>query len=77
MWVCVCVCVCVCGGTHACSVMSNSLAVAYQASLSMGFPRQEYWCGFLLWGIFSTQGLNLHFLHWQVGFFTTEPPGKP
>ena len=21
----------------------------------------------LLWGIFLTQGLNLHLLHWQVG----------
>ena len=57
--------------------MSNSLAAAYQASLSMGFPRQEYWCGFLLWGIFSTQGLNLHFLHWQVGFLPLSHLGSP
>ena len=45
--------------------------VAHQAVLSMGFPRQEYWSGvpFLLQGIFSTQGLNLHLLHllhWQA-----------
>ena len=36
--------------------------VAQQASLSMGFPRQEYWggCRFLLQGIFPTQGSNMH-----------------
>ena len=52
--------------------MSNSFVtpwtVTYQASLSMGFPRQEYWrgCHFLLQGIFLTQGLNSHLLHWQA-----------
>ena len=34
-------------------------------------------CPFLLQGSFLTQGLNPHLLHWQVGFFTAEPPGKP
>ena len=34
-------------------------------------------CHFLLQGIFLTQVLSLHLLHWQVDFFTTEPPGKP
>ena len=43
--------------------------VAHQASLSMGFPRQEYWreFHFLLQGIFPTQGSNLsplHLLYW-------------
>ena len=36
-------------------------------------------CHFILEGFFSTQGSNwhlLHFLHWQVGSFTTEPPGN-
>ena len=34
----------------------------------MGFPRQEYWSQspFLLQGIFPTQGLTLHLLHWQA-----------
>ena len=34
--------------------------VVYQASLSLGFSRQEYWngCHFLLQGIFLTQGSN-------------------
>ena len=40
--------------------------VALQAPMSMGFPRQEYWCGLpcLPPGIFLTQGANvqLHFL---------------
>ena len=42
--------------------------VAHQASLSMGFPRQEYWssCHFLLQGIFLTQRSNSCLLHWQV-----------
>ena len=38
---------------------------ACQASLSMGFPRQEYWSGlpFLLQGIFPPQGSTPHLLH--------------
>ena len=42
--------------------------VACQASLPVGFPRQEYWSGFyfLLQGIFPTQGSNPCLLHWQV-----------
>ena len=45
---CVCVCVCLC--VLSCSVMSDSFAtsrtVAFQAPLSMGFSRQEYWSGY-------------------------------
>ena len=39
--------------------------VAYQASPSMGFSRQEYWSGlsFPSPGIFPTQGLNLGLPH--------------
>ena len=47
--VCVCVCVCVCARVCVCvrvhSVMSDSWTIAHQASLSMGFPRQELWRG--------------------------------
>ena len=51
---------------HACSVtsvVSDSVTpwtVGQQASLSMGFSRQEYWSVLhaLLQGIFPTQGLN-------------------
>ena len=28
-------------------------------------------------GIFLTQGLNLHLLHWQVDSLPAEPSGKP
>ena len=43
-------------------------AVAHQAPLSMGFPRQEteVGCHFFLQRIFLAQGLNLHLLNWQV-----------
>ena len=43
--------------------------VAYQAPLSLRFPRQEYWSGlhFPLQGILLTQGSNPCLLHWQGG----------
>ena len=55
--------------------------VAYQAPLSMGFCRQEYWSGlpFLSLGFFLTQGSNqglLHLLHWQVDSLSLAWPGK-
>ena len=39
--------------------------IAYQASLSMGFSRQEYWSGlpFILQEIFPTQGLKMGLPH--------------
>ena len=55
-----------------CSVMFDSLVtpwtVAHQASLSMGFSRQEHWSGLPLpsSGNFPTQGSNLRLLYWQV-----------
>ena len=57
-------------------------AVAYQAPLSLGFSRPEYWRGLhaLLQGILLTQGSNPHFLrllHWQAGSppsATKKPP---
>ena len=54
--------------------------VVGQASLSMAFPRQEYWSGFLPQGIFLTQESNLRLLcllHWQAGSLPLAPPGKP
>jgi len=46
-------------------------AVAYEAPLSVAFPRQEYWSGlpYPTPGIFPTQGWNSHLLrllHWQA-----------
>ena len=63
--------------------MSDSFAtpsaVAHQAPLSMGFPRQEYWSGlpFPSRGIFLTQGWNPHLLHWQGGSLPLSHQGSP
>ena len=45
---------------QSCPTLCDPCMVAYQAPLSMGFSRQEYWSGllFLLQGIFLTQGSN-------------------
>ena len=55
--------------------------VAYQAPLSMGFSRQEYWSELpcLPPGIFLTQGWNPHLLGlllWQEGSVPLAPPGQ-
>ena len=55
--------------------------VACQASLSMGFSRQEYWsgCCALLQGIYLTQESNppfLYLLHQQAGSLPLASPGK-
>ena len=62
---------------------------AFQAPLSMGFSRQEYWsgvplpspntaggCCFLLQGIFLTQGLNLGLLHCRQILYQLSYQGK-
>ena len=54
-----------------CVRLFDPWTVIYQAPLSMGFSRQEYWsgCYALLQGIFLTQKLNPYLpslLHWQV-----------
>ena len=59
--------------------MSDSFAApwtaALQASLSVGFPRQEYWSGFPFPS--SDPGIKLQFPALAGRFFTAEPPGKP
>ena len=60
------------------SVVSDSatlLTVAYQASLSMGFFRQEYWSGlpFLSPGDLPNPGSPTL----QIDTLPSEPPGKP
>ena len=62
--------------------LSDPTDYSPQASLSMGFSRQEYWSGLLFpsRGIFQTQGLKqclLHLLHWRVVSLPTELPGRP
>ena len=66
---------------QSCLTLCDPRTVAHKAPLSMGFSRQEYWCGqALLQEIFPTQGSNsclLCLLHWQEGSLPLAPPGKP
>ena len=57
----------------------TSWTVAYQASLSMGFSRQEYWSElpFPPPGDLPDPGLEPESPALASRFFTTEPPGKP
>ena len=77
--------VCV-GGEGGCSVMSESFwrpwIVVRQAPLSVGFSRQEYWSGLLFPppGDLPNPGIKPKSPSSSaliVGFFTTEPLGKP
>ena len=54
------------------------LTVARQASVSMGFPRKEYWSGlpFPPPGDLPDSGIEPVSPASAGGFFTTEPPGK-
>ena len=52
-----------------CLTLCNPMDYSPPGPLPMGFPRQEYWSGFLLQRIFSTHGSNQslsHLLHWQA-----------
>ena len=84
--VCVCVCVCMCVYVYVCvcvlcrvRLFATPWIIDCQASLSMGFPRQEYWSGLLFSspGDLFHPGIKLASLALAGGFFTTEPPGKP
>ena len=73
---CVCVCVCV-----VCSVMTNSATpwnVAFQAPLSMGFPRQEYWSGLPFPSLEDLPDPGIEPVSPALAsrFFTTMLPGK-
>ena len=54
--------------------------IAHQTPLSLGFSRHEYSSGLLfplLQGIFLTQGLNPHVLHWQADSLPLSHQGSP
>ena len=53
--------------------------VAYQAALSMGFSRQEYWSGlpFPSAGDLRSQGMEPGSPTLQADALPSEPPGKP
>ena len=64
------------------SVLCNSATpwtVAYQAPLSMGFSRQEYWSGLLLPspGDLSDPGIEPRSPELQADSLLSEPPGTP
>ena len=71
-------CVCMISCFSYVSLFETLWTVAHQASLSMGFSRQEYWSGFP--GIFLTQGSDLYLLgilHCRRSFYrwaTREAP---
>ena len=54
-------------------------SIAFQASLSMGFPRQEYWSGlpFPTPADLPDPGIKPMSPALADRFFTTELPGKP
>ena len=70
---------------HVCSVaklrliLCDPMIAGFQAPLSMGFPRQEYWSGspFSSPGDLSNPGIEPVSPALADGFITTEPPGKP
>ena len=75
---------CVCSRVCCCSVVSDSFVtpwtVAQQAPLSTGFPRPrtlEWVAIFFSRGIFLTQGLNPHLLHWQADSLPLIYQGSP
>ena len=57
----------------------RSWTVAYQASLSMGFSRQEYWSGlpFPSPGGLPDPGIEPSSPALQADALPSEPPGKP
>ena len=66
-------CACMLGHLSRDQLFAILWTVTFQALLSMGFFRQEYWSGLpwvVLQGTFLTQGLNPHLLcllYWQAG----------
>ena len=72
-------CCCCSSVTKSCLSFVTPWAVACQALLSMGFPRQEYWgrLPFPSPGHLSDLGIKLVSSSLAGRFFTTEPLGKP
>ena len=65
-----------------CCLVTKSLTpwtVTCQTPLSMGFSRQEYWCGLLFPppGDLPNPGIKSVSPVLTGKFFATEPPGKP
>ena len=65
--------------SQSCPTLETPWTVAYQASPSMGFSRQEYWSGlpFPSPGDPPDPGIELGSPALQVDSLPSEPPGKP
>ena len=82
MFICVLVCVCMhsCASSCSCAqIFLTSWIVCYQASLSMGFSRQEYWSGlpFASPGDLPDPGIEPCSPILQADSLPSEPPGTP
>ena len=82
MFICVLVCVCVHSHTSSLScaqIFLTSWTVRYQAPLSMGFSRQEYWSGlpFASPGDLPDPGIEPCYPILQADSLPSEPPGMP
>ena len=68
---------------NCCLVTKSSLTletpwtIAHQASLCMGFPRQEYWSGLPFASPETLLNLRIKPVAPALRFFTSEPPEKP
>ena len=67
---CVCVCVRVCVCVSCVSHFATPWTVAHQ-TLSVGFPRQEYWSGLLVPAPGDLPHPGMETPHWQADSFTT------
>ena len=59
-------------------LFATPCTVAFQASLSMGFPKQEYWSGLPFTSLVDLPdpGMESVSLHWQVCSLPLVPVGK-
>ena len=64
---------------QSCPTLCDLWTVAYQAPLSMGFSRQEYWSGlpFPSPGDLPDPGIKPRSPALVADTLTSEPPGKP
>ena len=67
---------------QSCPTLCDSMDIAHQAPLSMGFSRQEYWSRLQCPspGDLPVLGIDsrlLHLLLWQASSLPLMPPGKP
>ena len=73
------ICIYVCMLIQLCPTLATPRTIAHQASLSMGFSKQEYRSGlpFPTPGDLPDPGIKSVSLASSARYFTTESPGKP